>query len=161
MSYFSDDDEVSSGQINYDSITKSLEGSNPIPIENPINSGNIDTNSQPSKKIETEIEDNKVESPQEKQDELEPSLFDINKDGVVNYKDAIAGIRKPFTNLKNSLDRDGDGEATMTDLAGYGKDGVIGLGETFRGASGLDNHINTILYGAIGLGFVYIFLNKK
>ena len=160
MGYESEEEETPSGQINYNRQEK-VEGENPIPISNPIRSGNIDTKTAPSKKLSVEIEENNKETPNDKKDELEPSLFDVNKDGVVNYKDAIDAVRKPFTNLKNSLDRDGDGEATLTDLVGYGKDSVVDAGETVRTATGLDQHINTILYGAIGLGFAYIFLNKK
>ena len=94
---------------------------------------------------------------------------DTNKDGEVSWKESIVsvsenakgavkmasssagkvvsagldytkkGATKIAVNLRESLDYDEDGKATMTDLANYGKDIAVGTGQTIREASGAND----------------------
>ena len=100
-------------------------------------------------------------------DDLDPR--DTNKDGEVSWKESVVsagenakeavkmagsqagkvvsagldytkkGAVKVAVNLRESLDYDEDGKATMTDLANYGKDIGIATGETIREASGAND----------------------
>ena len=160
--YDTDEEEINSGQINY-TVNEVVEGkdTNPIQMENPIKEGNMNTKSTEPTSIEDKIDENNEESIEDKGEKIEPSKWDLNKDGIVDYRDAITGIRKPFTNLKNSLDRDSDGEATLTDLAGYGRDMIVGSGEAVRTATNFDEHLKTIMMIGGAIAVFQIYMNSK
>jgi len=153
--YDSDDELNDAGMIN----KPQGENLKPVLHNEQLPSGNIHTNSTPLPQAIKEIEE---ETAEERGEEAEGETI-LESRTEDNRK--IKSSYNPFTSLKNSLDRDGDGEATLTDIAGYVKDGVVGTSSVIKEATGINEvakgverqTTNTIyMIGAVALAYLLI-----